>query len=186
MVYQPLAQSPAGSVTFVIRTPDPAPAVRQAVAAIDPGIPVGKIRKLDDVIAEAGAVRRFQMLLLACFAAMALLLAALGMYGVVSFSVAQRRNEMGIRIALGADYGAIVALVLRGALQPVVTGMLAGLAAAFIVSRLIGSLLFSVVPLDPLVYRLAVILLMAVSIAACWFPARAATRTDPMASLRCD
>src|SRR5260370_25838279 len=114
MVSLPLAQNPPGGVSFVIRTPDPAPAIRQAVAAIDPGIPVGKIRKLDDVISEAGAVRRFQMLLLACFAAMALLLAALGMYGVVSFSVAQRRNELGVRIALGADYGAILALVLPG------------------------------------------------------------------------
>src|SRR5258706_4503706 len=176
MVYQPLEESRAGRGGAVSRPPDPAPAVRQAVAASDPGIRVGKIRKLDDVIAEAGAVRRFQMLLLACFAAMALLLAALGMYGVVSFSVAQRRNEMGIRIALGADYGAIVALVLRGALQPVVTGMLAGLAAAFLVSRLISSLLFSVVPLDPLVYGLAVIRLMAVFNAACSFPGRAARR----------
>src|SRR5260370_38764158 len=98
MVSLPIAQNPPGGVSFVIRTPDPAPAIRQAVAAVDPGIPVGKIRRLDDVISEAGAVRRFQMVLLTCFAAKALLLAALCMFGVVSFSLARRRKELGLRI----------------------------------------------------------------------------------------
>jgi len=187
MVYLPIAQSPPGmGVSFVIRTSDRAPAIRQAVAAVDPAIPVAKIRRLDEVVSEAAAVRRFQMLLLACFAAMALVLAAIGMYGVVSYSVAQRRNELGIRIALGADSRAVMALVLWEGLKPVVTGMLAGLVVALVAARLIASLLFSVAPLDPLVYAAAVMLLIGVSLMACWFPARAATRTDPMLSMRCE
>ena len=186
MVYLPIAQFAPTGAAFVIRTTDPAPAIRQAVAAVDPTIPIARIRSLDEVVAQAASGRRFQMLLLGSFAAMALLLAAVGMYGVVSFSVAQRRNELGIRIALGANYRSIVALVLRTGLQPVIVGIVAGLAAAILVSRLIASLLFEVAPLDPMIYASAIAVLIVVSFAACWLPARQAARTDPMASMRCE
>jgi putative ABC transport system permease protein len=186
MVYQPVAQVTPGSITFVVRTSDPKPPIRQTVAAVDGALPVAKIRRLDQVVMDAAAVRRFQMLLLTCFASMALLLAAIGMYGVVSYSVAQRRTELGIRIALGAEYRSILALVLWGGLQPVITGLLAGMAAAFFAGRLISSLLFSVAPLDPLVYASAITLLTLASVAACWIPARAAARTDPLTTIRCE
>lgn len=128
MVYLPIAQNPPDNgASFVIRTRDSTPAIRQAVAAVNPAIAVAKIRRLDDVVAAAASVRRFQMLLLACFAGIALVLAAIGMYGVVSYSVAQRRSELGIRIALGADNRAVMALVVLGGLKPVIRGMVVGL-----------------------------------------------------------
>jgi predicted permease len=186
MVYLPVAQDTPGGITFVVRTSDPNPAIRQAVAAVDRAIPVAKIRRLDQLIMDAAAVRRFQMLLLTCFASMALLLAAIGMYGVVSYSVAQRRSELGIRIALGAEYKSILVLVLWGGLKPVIIGLMVGMAGAFIAGRLIGSLLFSVAPFDPVVYASAITLLTLASLAACWIPARTAARTDPITSIRCE
>jgi putative ABC transport system permease protein len=145
---------------------------------------VAKIRPLDEVISAATAVRRFQMILLGCFALIALVLSAIGMYGVVSYSVAQRRSELGVRIALGAGSSAIRCLVLWGSLKPVISGLTAGLLAAYAVGRVIASLLYSVSPLDLPVYALTVALLVTVSLAACWLPALIATRTDPMLSIR--
>jgi putative ABC transport system permease protein len=186
MVYLPIMQRPSFGASFVIRTPDqnPGTGIRQSVAAVDPMIPVAKIRPLAEVISGAAAVRRFQMILLGCFALMALALSAIGMYGVVSYSVAQRRSELGVRIALGAGTRAIRHLVLWDGLKPVLSGMTAGLVAAYSVGRVIASLLYSVPPLDLTVYGLTVALLITVSLAACWLPARAATRTDPMLSIR--
>ncbi len=187
MIYLPIAQNPPGmGASFVIRTKDRAPGIRQAVAAVDPAIPVAKIRRLDEVVSEAAAIRRFQMLLLAGFAVMALVLAAIGMYGVVANTVAQRRNELGIRIALGANSRQVMGLVLVGGLKPVITGMVAGFVAAYLGGRLIASLLFSVALLDPWVYALTAAVLISVSLIACWFPARTAAQTDPMVSIRCE
>jgi hypothetical protein len=123
LVYLPMAQYPSGAMTLVVRTPDPAPAIRQAVMEVDPEMPVAMMRKLEDVVTGSIAGRRFQVLLLASFASMALLLACIGVYGVVSFSVAQKRNEFGIRIALGANRRDILTLVLRDGLKPVLVGL---------------------------------------------------------------
>jgi predicted permease len=186
MVYLPIMQRPSFVASFVIRTPErnPATAIRQTVSSVDPAIPVAKVRRLDEVISDAAALQRFQMALLGCFALMALILSAVGMYGVISYSVAQRRGEMGIRIALGAGSRAIRYLVLWGGLKPVISGLIAGLIVAYIIGRVIATLLFAVPPLDVPVYALTIVLLVAVSLAASWLPARTATRTDPMLSIR--
>ena len=126
------------------------------------------------------------MILLASFAIVALLLACLGIYGVVSFSVAQRRSELGLRIALGAQTRDIAELVLKEGMKPVFAGVVVGLLAALLVARLITSLLFGVAPIDPATYALAATILLIVAAAACWIPARSAVRIDPIATLRCD
>jgi predicted permease len=186
MVYLPMLQRPSFGASFVIRAPEqnPGAGIRQSVAAVDATIPVAKIRPLDEVISAAAAVRRFQMTLLGCFALMALILSAIGMYGVVSYSVAQRRAELGVRIALGAGSRAILRLVLWAGLKPVISGLTAGLLAAYTVGRMIASLLYSVTPLDLPVYALTICVLVTVSLAACWLPALTATRTDPMLTIR--
>ena len=120
------------------------------------------------------------------FALLALALAAIGVYGVVSFSVAQRRSELGLRIALGAQTRDIARLVLKEGMKPVFVGVMAGLLAALLVARLITSLLFGVAPIDPPTYALAATILLVVAAAACWIPARNAVRIDPIETLRCD
>lgn len=212
MVYTPLVEQPLPSMTFVIRTmdisvgptgrptvgtpsailngrsagpPTPGePAIRQVVASIDKTISVSRIRKMDEILSNAFATRRFQMLILACFAGVALLLAAIGVFGVVSASVAQRQREIGIRLALGADKRNIASLVLGEGLRPVVLGMAAGLIGAVLAAQTIQSLLFGVAPSDFASYALGLTVLLAAAAAACWIPMRAATRVDPMTTIR--
>jgi putative ABC transport system permease protein len=139
---------------------------------------------MEDVISEAAAPRRFQMLLVLLFAASALLLASLGIYGVVSYTVAQRTNEIGIRVALGAQTAAVYRMVLRQGLTPVALGLVAGMAGALAIGRLLTSLLFEVSPADPLTIGAVIIALAAVAAFACTVPALRATRVDPMSALR--
>ncbi len=146
MAYTPLAEQPLPSMTFVIRTTENEPAIRQVVESIDKTISVSRIRKMDEVLSTAFATRRFQMLLRS-FVAVGLLLAAIGVYGVVSSSVAQRQKEIGIRLALGADKGSIASLVLSEGLKPVLMGMAAGLIGAVLAAQTIQSLLFPLVAL---------------------------------------
>ncbi len=158
--------------------------VRKAVWSVDPDASVPEVRALGGVVADSVANRRFEMDLLLLFAASALLLAGLGVYGVVTYSVVQRQQEIGLRMALGADRGSIYTLVLRDGLTPIALGAVAGVAAAFGLARVVGSLLFQVSPYDPMVTGGAVAVLMAVGLLACLLPARRAAGVEPMEALK--
>jgi putative ABC transport system permease protein len=161
-----------------------ASAIRTVIRQIDPEMPVPAFRTMEDIVAESVAQRRFQMSLVLLFAVAATLLASLGIYGVVSYSVAQRTNEMGIRLALGARPGSIAGLVLRQGLLPVAAGLAAGVAASLALGRILGSLLFGVSAWDPITIGLVVALLSAVALAATYLPAHRATHVDPVTALR--
>ena len=161
-----------------------APEIRRAIWNIDPSIPVERLRSMREIVAATLAPRRFQMLLVLLFAAAALLLVCLGIYGVVSYSVARRSPEIGLRMALGAGAPDLYRLVFVGGLRPVALGLLAGLAAALALGRALGSLLFGVSPFSPLLYAAAAVGLLLVAAAACWLPARRAVRIAPSLALR--
>jgi putative ABC transport system permease protein len=158
--------------------------VRQTIWSIDPTQPVSRVRGMRDVVAESVAEPRFYMALLGAFGAVALLLAALGVYGVISYTVSQRTHEIGVRLALGADRRDIVRLVLGQGVGVTGAGLGLGLVAAIFLSRLLSNLLFGVSATDPLTFALVALSLGVVAIAACYIPAIRATRVDPMTSLR--
>jgi predicted permease len=158
--------------------------VRKAIWSVDAEASVPEVRTLGGVVADSVANRRFEMDLLLLFAASALLLAGLGVYGVVTYSVVQRQQEIGLRLALGADKGNIYTLVLRDGMMPIALGAVAGVVAAFAMVRVVGSLLFEVSPYDPAVTGVAIAVLMAVGMMACLLPARRAAAVEPMAALK--
>ena len=188
VVYVPYWYRADSSAGFVVRTQqDPAEmsnAVRKAIWSIDPAVAVPTVRTLGGIVADSVANRRFEMDLLMLFAVSALLLAGLGVYGVVTYSVVRRRQEIGLRIALGAQRTNIYAQVLREGLAPVVIGAAAGIAAAFGLARLIGSLLFQVSPYNPMIAVGAAAVLFIIGVVACLIPARRAASIDPMQALR--
>lgn len=175
-------------VTLVVRTTAAtdslANAVRAEIRKIDPEMPVPACRTMEQIVSSAMAQRRFQMLLVLAFGAVALLLASIGIYGVVSYSVTLRYQELGIRMALGATGRNVLGLVLRQGLTPVAAGLVAGIAGAFAAGRAAGSLLFGVTPADPLTYAVAASTVLLAGIAACYLPALRAMRLDPMTALR--
>ncbi len=188
-VYLPYAQSPAGSVpTILLRTAgDPgalAGGLRHALKAADPQIPAYEIRTLVDVVSEGTAPRRLAATLLSVFAGLALLLAAVGIYGVMSYAVAQRTSEIGIRVALGAEREHILGMVLRHGAWMAATGIAVGLVAALALARLLTSLLFQTSATDPPTFGTVPLLLLGVAALACYLPARRATRVDPLVALR--
>ena len=158
--------------------------VRKAVWSVDPTVSVPEVRALGGVVADSVANRRFEMDLLFLFAVSALLLAGLGIYGVVTYSVVQRQHELGLRMALGAQRASIYALVLRDGLMPVLLGAAAGVGIAAGCSRVMASFLFEVSPYNPAVFAGAVCVLAAMGTAACLLPARRAASIDPMQALR--
>ena len=158
--------------------------LRQAVWSVDPDASVPLVRSLGGIAAESIASRRFEMNLLLLFAASALALAGLGVYGVVTYSVVQRQHEIGLRFALGAQRSGIYALVLRDGLAPVLAGAAVGVAAAFASARLISSLLFEVSPYNPGIAAATIAVLLAIGAAACLLPARRAAGVDPMQAIR--
>jgi putative ABC transport system permease protein len=176
--------------SLIVRTPLPpsavAPAIRESVARYDPRLLVQRIRPMEDVVAGALSRPRFNLLLVGSFAMVGLLLAAMGIYGVVSFLVTQRTREIGIRMALGARARDVRWLVVRDGMMPVVAGVVCGLAAAIPASRAIRSLLFGVVPLDAASFGIAPAVLVLAAATACYLPARRASRLDPLAALRED
>lgn len=186
MVYQPHGDN--FSSTLVLRTAlapaAVAPEVRRAIWSIDPNVPVPAMESMGAIVAKSVAPRRFQMLLVALFAAAALLLACLGIYGVVSYSVARRTQEMGVRVALGARPADLYGMVFWQGLLPVIIGLAAGLLGALALGRALASLLFEVQPGDPAALAAAAIILLAVAAAACWGPARQAVRANPVTALR--
>jgi putative ABC transport system permease protein len=187
-VYEPLAQRPRGILTFVVRgdLASATAAARAAVRSIDGDLPLASLRPLSDFVAESVARQRFAMLLLAVFSAAALLLAAVGIYGVMAYSVSRRTNEIGIRVALGARAGHVLQLVLSQGGRLVALGLAAGVAGALALTRFLDKLLFEVTATDPSTFAAMVVLLAVVAALACLLPARRAARVDPMLALRAE
>ncbi len=189
-LYYPLAQRPSTDMALVVKTTgDPlalAPAVERQVLAVDADQPVYKVATMQQIMADSVARRRLSMLLLAIFAGSALALAAVGIYGMVSYSVAQRLRELGIRMALGASRFQLLRMVLGQSLWTTLGGIVIGLAAAGFLTRFMASLLFSVGAADPAIFALVALGLFVVSLAASYIPARRAASADPMISLRAE
>jgi putative ABC transport system permease protein len=192
LVYAPLAQGAEGTTNMflVVRAQgDPlslvAP-IREQIKELDPEQPVSNIQTMDSRIATSVARPRLQTTVLGVFALVAILLAAVGIYGVMSYAVSQRAKEIGIRLALGAARGEVRALILRGGLVMVATGMVVGLGAAFLLSRVLRTLLFEVSTADPMVFAVVALLLVVTAGLAALIPARRAARMDPIATLRAE
>jgi predicted permease len=190
MMYVPFWQTPRTGASLLVRTAmDPrgiASSLRAMVWSTDADVPVPEVQTMEQVMEQSVAARRFQMMLVAVFAAGALLLAAFGTYGVVSYAVTRRRNELGIRMALGAVRRHVLGMVLWQAMAPVMIGLAAGALAAVALGRYVASLLFGVTPRDPVAFSAAAGILLAVSAVACLLPARRATRVNPVDALRCE
>jgi putative ABC transport system permease protein len=158
--------------------------VRAAVRSIDPEQPIADVRTMDQWVSRSLELRRAPAMLLALFGSVALILSAIGIYGVLAFGVAQRGREFGIRQALGADRASILTLVLKQGLLTAGIGIVLGLIGSAVVSRFMQSMLFGVGQHDPFVYAGVTIVLFAVAVTACYVPARRATKVDPMVALR--
>lgn len=188
--FLPHALNPSGRMELVIRTRrDPLSAVqplRDAVRAVDPEQPVHAIAPMESRLGEMVASRRFAMVLLVTFAALALALGLVGVYGVTSYLVTQRLPEMGVRIALGAPSTEVVGMVVRQGMVVAATGLLVGLGVAVATTRLLGSLLYGVSPLDVVTFGAAAVALLVATLLANWVPARRAATADPLAVLRAD
>jgi putative ABC transport system permease protein len=184
----PLAQDPPESVVIVVRTADDpsglVPQVRAVVRAADPTVPVADVRTLDRIVEDSMAARRSPALLLAGFALLAVTLAGLGTYGVMSYAVSGRTHEMGVRMALGARPGDLARLVVGEGLVLALAGAAIGLGGAAAAGRALSSLLFEVRPADPLTFTVAAAVLVAAAAAACTRPALRAARVDPAVALR--
>jgi putative ABC transport system permease protein len=187
-MYAPFAQRPWSFMRIVVRTKSNpqnlAAAIRSEVRAIDRDQPIDKLTTMASVVSASIAARRFYMQLLGMFAAMAFILASVGIYGVVSYSVAQRTRELGIRLALGAQQSDVLRLVLAEGLWLTALGVVFGLAGAFAATRVLTSLLYKVKPTDPITFLAVPLSLIAVALLACYIPARRATKVDPMVALR--
>jgi predicted permease len=188
-MYFPMAQQHDwGSMDLVVRASVPpqtlVPGVRGALRSLDPDLPNSDFQPLEEVVDRAVSPRRFVTMLLGGFSVLALILACLGIYGVISYSVTQRTNELGIRLALGASLGAILRLIITQGVKLVLVGLVVGLVAAFALTRLLSSLLFGISTTDPLTFLGIAALLMIIALLACYIPARRATKVDPMIALR--
>jgi putative ABC transport system permease protein len=188
--YLPYPQMPNQTLGLVVRAErNPAalaPAVEQAIHAIDKDLPVFSIFTMDQLLGISLAQRRLTLILLASLAALALLLAAVGIYGVISYAVRQRTHELGIRMALGASVRDVLTLILKQGLMLTMTGIGLGLLAALALTRWMESLLFGVRPADALTFGVIAVALLLVALLACYLPARRATKVDPMMALRCE
>jgi putative ABC transport system permease protein len=186
--YFPFAQIPNGSMTVIVKAAgDPnqlIAAVRQKVREIDPDQPIYAIRSMDDIRAESVAPERLNLTLLSIFAGIALVLAIVGIYGVMSYSVTQRTHEIGIRMAIGAQPRDVFRMIIRQGMMLALIGVGAGLVGAFLLTRLMASLLFGVEPTDPATFAAIALLLTGVALIACYVPGRRATKVDPVVSLR--
>lgn len=198
-MYLPLLQeqtyleSPGAHVsymTFVARVSGDAatlaPLFRQAVADIDPGVSVSALKTMDAVVREKSASQRFYMVLLSAFAIAAMVLAAVGIYGVMSHAVSRRMHEMGVRIALGASKREVMSLVVGRGMRVVLSGAVLGIAGALGLTRLMRTIIYGVEATDPMTFVLGTAFLLAVALLACWIPARRATQIDPLTALRGD
>ncbi|MEP6494688.1 MAG: ABC transporter permease [bacterium] len=189
-IYMSYEQWPLNEYDVVVRSTSAPAAVfnaaRSVLKRLDPQIPMNGARPLADIVDRSLGQRRFYVTLLAAFAAVAMLLALVGIYGVVAYGVQQRRREIGIRLALGASYGRVVGMVLSEGLYLVASGVVLGLAGALAITRLLDALLFQVSARDPLTFAVAPALLTAAAVLACLLPARSAARQNPVDTIRAD
>ena len=192
MIYVPFQQDRTGFVrfvSFVVRTSTPGSVVegvRAEIRRAAPDLPIESTVTMDEAVAASVAPPRFRMWVLVLFAMTAMLIATCGIYGLMAYAVTQRRREIGVRMALGAEPRDVLRLVLTRALRIVVAGLVVGLAGAAGVTRVLQRFLFGVTPTDPLAFATVTLLLMAVGLLAAWLPARRATRIDPCAALRAE
>jgi putative ABC transport system permease protein len=181
---------PTEMMTYVLRTSVPpagvTSAARNSVNAVDPNVAPARVRTLQDYVDAAAAPRAFTMILILIAATTALVLGVIGIYGVMSYIVSQRTSEIGVRIALGAEPGNVMRMIVRQGGLVAIAGIVIGLAAAVAGSRVIASLLYDVSPRDPVVFAATSVALLAIALAACWIPARRAASVDPLIALRAD
>ena len=189
-LYRPLLQQPIMQMTFALRSQgDPTQlvtSVRQAVLAIDPDQPIAQVRTMEAMMDEAMGQRRLSMYLLGTFAGLALLLSAIGIYGVMSFDVTRRSQEIGVRMALGAARGSVLSLVMKQGVGLALVGVALGLAGAFALTRVLEAQLFGVTRTDPATFALVAVVLTLVATVATLIPALRAIRLDPVRALRCE
>jgi putative ABC transport system permease protein len=187
-IYVPFSQSPWPQASMVVKTEgDPKSVIKSidaAVSSVDPDLPLAGVRTVDELIDEALAIDRFTVVLFSCFGALGLLLAAVGIYGVMAFGVGQRTHEMGIRLALGAQRWRVIKLVLKEGTILAITGSAIGLIGAYLVGRAMESTLYGVGAFDARAFGAAALLLLIVAMSACLFPARRASRVEPLEALR--
>ncbi len=188
-IYVPYRQAVTGSMTLLVKSATEPTVltseVRGAVAAIDKDQPIYAIATMDKYAQDSVSTRRITFIVLGCFSGLALLLAGVGVYGVVSYSVAQRRQEIGIRMALGARPGDVVKMVLAQGAKIAAAGVVAGMVAALFLTRLITKLLFSVSSADPVTFAAVAATILFATLIACYIPARRALSVDPLSTLRC-
>jgi len=160
--------------------------IKSSIAALDKNVPVSEIETMDQAVEDLTAQPRFELWLLASFAAVAVLLAGLGTYGVISYSVSRRTHELGVRMALGAAQGDVIGLVVKQAMILALVGSACGLTAAFVFTRMMSKLLYGVRATDPLTFAGVALILGAVALLASYLPATRVTHIDPVAALRCE
>jgi putative ABC transport system permease protein len=186
--HQADAVLPVGTMSIVVRTTgDPREqtnAIRTLVHGIDPSQPITGVRTMEENVSRSMSEPRFRTVLLTIFAGIALVLAAVGIFGVMAYSVSQRTRELGLRMALGASREDVLLLVLKQGLKLTLVGIGIGLAGTFFLTKYVASMLFNVPPYDPLTLLGVVLALMAISLCACYLPARRATLVDPIEALR--
>jgi putative ABC transport system permease protein len=187
-IYLPYAQNPSRIMRLVVRSTGDAaalaPAMRQAVESVDPSQPITEVRTMDRYLAQAVSQRRLNMLLLAVFAFIATILAAIGIYGVMAYAVTQRSHEIGIRMALGAEPSDVLKMVVGDGMKLALWGLLIGIVGAALLTRYLESELYGIKTSDPYTFVCVALGLAAVAAAACYFPARRATKVDPLTALR--
>jgi predicted permease len=196
IVFLPLAQAVEGvrgnlqQASFVLRaTGDPlalSAAVSSEMRGLDPAVPVRRLRSMEQVVGRSVAPQRFNMSLLGLFAALGLVLAAVGIYGVMAYGVSQRTHEIGLRMALGAQARDVMKMVVRQGMALAMIGVAIGLGASYALTRLMKTLLFGVSATDPLTFAVIALSLGLMALLACWIPARRAAKVDPMIALRCE
>jgi putative ABC transport system permease protein len=189
-IYTPFAQTPFMWSYLMIRASVPpetlTQSVRGAVASVNSTLQPASFLTMERLVSDSVARPRFNTVLLAAFAALAMALAAVGIYGVISYSVSRRAQEIGVRMALGARKSDVIRLILKQGMTPAVVGAVFGLVGAWAATRLMSGLLFEVSATDPATFAVITLTLMTVALLACYIPARRATKVDPMVALRCE